>query len=158
MDVDLKFNKPEIRIDIDRQKAQDLGVSVLDIAQTLQLGLSGQRFGYFLLNGQQYQVVGQIQRGDRNKPIDVRSLYVRNRNGNMVQLDNLVTLVEQTTPPTLYRFNRFVSATISAGLADGKTISDGIASMEAIADKVLDDSYQTALTGESKTLQRALQA
>ncbi len=150
VDVDLKFNKPEIRIDIDRQKAQDLGVSVLDIAQTLQLGLSGQRFGYFLLNGQQYQVIGQIQRGDRNKPIDVRSLYVRNRNGNMVQLDNLVTLVEQTTPPTLYRFNRFVSATISAGLADGKTISDGIASMEAIADKVLDDSYQTALTGESK--------
>jgi multidrug efflux pump len=150
VDVDLKFNKPEIRIDIDRQKAQDLGVSVLDIAQTLQLGLSGQRFGYFLLNGQQYQVIGQIQRGDRNKPIDVRSLYVRNRSGNMVQLDNLVTLVEQTTPPTLYRFNRFVSATISAGLADGKTISDGIASMEAIADKVLDDSYQTALTGESK--------
>ncbi len=150
VDVDLKFNKPEIRIDIDRQKAQDLGVSVLDIAQTLQLGLSGQRFGYFLLNGQQYQVIGQIQRGDRNKPIDVRSLYVRNRDGRMVQLDNVITLVEQTTPPQLYRFNRFVSATISAGLADGKTISDGIEAMEAIADKVLDDSYQTALTGESK--------
>lgn len=149
-DVDLKFNKPEIRINIDRQKAQDLGVSVLDVAQTLQLGLSGQRFGYFLLNGQQYQVIGQIQRADRNKPIDVRSLYVRNRNNQMVQLDNLITMVEQSTPPTLYRFNRFVSATISAGLADGKTIGDGIEAMDAIKAKVLDDSFQTALTGESK--------
>ncbi len=149
-DVDLKFNKPEIRIDIDRQKAQDLGVSMLDIAQTLQLGLSGQRFGYFIMNGQQFQVIGQVNRQDRNEPVDVRSLYVRNREGRMIQLDNVVTLVEQTTPPTLYRFNRFVSATVSAGLIDGKTIGDGITAMEAIADRVLNDSYITSLTGPSK--------
>lgn len=150
VDVDLKFNKPEIRIEIDRQKAQDLGISTLDIAQTLQLGLSGQRFGYFLMNGQQYQVIGQIQRGDRNKPVDVRSLYVRAQDGKMVQLDNVISLVEQSTPPTLYRFNRFVSATVSAGLATGKTIGDGIAAMEAIKGKILDDSFQTALAGPSK--------
>ncbi len=149
-DVDLKFNKPEIRIDIDRQKAQDLGVSMLDIAQTLQLGLSGQRFGYFIMNGQQFQVIGQVQRQDRNEPVDVRSLYVRSREGRMIQLDNLVKLVEQTTPPTLYRFNRFVSATVSAGLVDGKTIGDGIAAMEGISDRVLDDTYITSLTGASK--------
>lgn len=154
-DIDLKFNKPEIRIDIDRQKAQDLGISVLDIAQTLQLGLSGQRFGYFIMNGQQFQVIGQVQRQDRNEPVDVRSLYVRNKHGQMIQLDNLVTLVEQTTPPTLYRFNRFVSATVSAGLVDGKTIGDGIEAMEAIADRVLDDSYITSLTGPSKDFEES---
>ena len=154
-DVDLKFNKPEIRIDIDRQKAQDLGVSMLDIAQTLQLGLSGQRFGYFIMNGKQFQVIGQVQRQDRNEPVDVRSLYVRSREGQMVQLDNLVTLVEQTTPPTLFRFNRFASATVSAGLVDGKTIGDGILAMEAIADRVLDDSYITSLTGPSKDFEES---
>lgn len=150
VDVDLKFNKPEIKIEIDRQKAQDLGVSVIDIAQTLQLGLSGQRFGYFILNGKQYQVIGQIQRQDRDKPVEVRSLYVRNREGNMIQLDNLITMTEQTTPPTLYRYNRFISATISAGLAKGKTIGDGIEAMEGVADRVLDDTYLTSLTGPSR--------
>lgn len=150
VDVDLKFNKPEIQINIDRQKAQDLGVSIIDVAQTLQLGLSGQRFGYFILNGKQYQVIGQIQRQDRDEPVDVRSLYVRNREGNMIQLDNLITMTEQTTPPTLYRFNRFISATISAGLAKGKTTGDGIASMQAVADRVLDDTYLTSLDGPSK--------
>lgn len=150
IDVDLKFNKPELRISIDRQKAQDLGVSMLDIAQTLQLGLSGQRFGYFILNGKQYQVIGQIQRQDRDEPVEVRTLYVRNREGKMIQLDNLVNIVEESTPPTLYRFNRFVSATVSAGLVNGKTIGDGIEAMEVIADRVLDDSYITSLDGPSK--------
>lgn len=149
-DIDLKFNKPEIRIDIDRQKARDMGVSMIDIAQTLQLGLSGQRFGYFIMNGKQYQIIGQVQRQDRNEPVDVRSLYVRSSEGNMIQLDNLVTLVEQTTPPTLYRFNRFLSATVSAGLADGQTIGDGIEAMEAIAADVLGDQYLTSLAGPSK--------
>lgn len=150
VDVDLKFNKPEIKIEIDRQKAQDLGVSVIDIAQTLQLGLSGQRFGYFIMNGKQYQVIGQIERQDRDKPVEVRSLYVRNRDGNMIQLDNLITMTEQTTPPTLYRYNRFISATVSAGLAKGKTIGEGIEAMEQVADKVLDDTYLTSLTGASR--------
>lgn len=150
VDVDLKFNKPELRINIDRQKAQDLGVSVLDVAQTLQLGLSGQRFGYFIMNGKQYQVIGQIERQNRSEPVDVRSLYVRNREGRMIQLDNIITLEEQTTPPTLYRYNRFISATISAGLAKGQTIGTGIEAMQGVADRVLDDTYTTALAGPSK--------
>jgi multidrug efflux pump len=149
-ELDLKFNKPEIRIEIDRNKARDLGVSMIDIAQTLQLGLSGQRFGYFIMNGKQYQIIGQIQRQDRDAPIDVKSLYVRNQRAEMIQLDNLVTLIEDTTPPTLYRYNRFASATVSAGLADGKTIGDGIKAMDAIADRVLDDTYLTSLSGSSK--------
>lgn len=155
VDIDLKFNKPEIRIDIDRQKAQDLGVSVIDIAQTLQLGLSGQRFGYFIMNGKQYQVIGQVQREDRDEPIDLRSLYVRNRDGQMIQLDNLVSLDEQTTPPTLFRYNRFVSATVSAGLAEGKTIGQGIEVMRGVSNRVLDDSFLTSLTGPSKDFEES---
>ncbi len=155
VDIDLKFNKPEIRINIDRQKAQDLGVSVLDIAQTLQLGLAGQRFGYFIMDGKQYQVIGQVERQDRDEPVDLRSLYVRNREGNMIQLDNLVNLEEQTTPPTLYRFNRFVSATVSADLAGDYTIGQGIEKMESIAGEVLDDTFLTSLTGPSKDFQES---
>ena len=150
VDTDLKFNKPELNISIDRQKARDLGVSVLDIAQTLQLGLSGQRFGYFIMDGKQYQVIGQLERESRNKPIDVRSLYVRNGSGQMIQLDNLIRLDERTTPPSLFRFNRFVSATVSASLTDGKTIADGIEAMDAIAKEVLDDGFYTQLAGPSK--------
>ena len=149
-ELDLKFNKPEIRIEIDRNKARDLGVSMIDIAQTLQLGLSGQRFGYFIMNGKQYQIIGQIQRRDRDAPIDVKSLYVRSQRAEMIQLDNLVTLIEDTTPPTLYRYNRFASATVSAGLTEGKTIGDGIKAMDAIAERVLDDTYLTSLSGPSK--------
>ncbi len=150
IDTDLRFNKPELSITIDRQKAQDLGISVIDIAQTLQLGLSGQRFGYFIMNGKQYQVIGQVERQNRDEPFDLRSLYVRSREGRMVQLDNLVTLEERTTPPTLFRYNRFVSATVSASLSEGKTIADGIVAMDEVADEVLDDTFLTALTGPSK--------
>jgi multidrug efflux pump len=149
-DVNLKFTKPELRIHIDREKASTLGVSTQNIGQTLQLALSGQRFGYFFMNGKQYQILGDLARSDRNKPLDLKSLYVRNNNGDMIQFDNLVTLTEETAPPQLNRYNRFVSATISAGLAKGKTISQGLDEMDKIAKEVLDDSFRTALAGDSK--------
>jgi multidrug efflux pump len=149
-DVNLKFTKPELRIHIDRDKASVLGVSTQNIGQTLQLALSGQRFGYFFMNGKQYQILGDLARDDRNKPLDLKSLYVRNNLGEMIQFDNLVTLTEETAPPQLYRYNRFVSATISAGLAKGKTISQGLVEMDKIAKEVLDESFRTALAGDSK--------
>jgi multidrug efflux pump len=149
-DVDLKFTKPEIRIHINRQKAISLGVSTQNIGQTLQLALSGQRFGYFFRNGKQYQILGDLARQDRNKPLDLTSLYVRNNAGDMIQMDNLVTLSEETAPPQLYRYNRFVAATVSAGLAPGKTMSEGLAEMDRIAKEILDDSFRTALAGDSK--------
>jgi multidrug efflux pump len=149
-DVNLKFTKPELQIEIDRDKANLLGISTQNIGQTLQLALSGQRFGYFIMNGKQYQILGELDRQDRNKPLDLKSLYVRNNGGEMVQLDNFVTLKESTAPPQLYRYNRFVSATVSSSLADGKTISQGIEEMDKIAKKVLDDSFRTALDGDSK--------
>lgn len=149
-DVNLKFNKPEVVVEIDRSKARDLGVSVSDVATTLQFSLSGQRFGYFIKNGKQYQIIGQLERSDRNQPLDLRSMFVKNRKGEMIQLDNIVKLTERSSPPQLYRFNRYSSATVSAGLAEGKTIGDGIAEMDKIADKVLGDKYTTALEGASK--------
>ena len=149
-DVNLKFTKPELRIHINREKAITLGVSTQNIGQTLQLALSGQRFGYFFMNGKQYQILGELAREDRNKPLDLKSLYVRNNDGKMIQFDNLVNLSEETAPPQLYRYNRFVAATVSAGLVRGKTISEGLAEMDRIADEVLDESFRTALAGDSK--------
>jgi multidrug efflux pump len=149
-DVNLKFTKPELRIHINREKAITLGVSTQNIGQTLQLALSGQRFGYFFMNGKQYQILGELAREDRNKPLDLKSFYVRNNSGEMIQFDNLVTLSEETAPPQLYRYNRFVAATVSAGLTKGKTMSEGLAEMDRIAAEVLDDSFRTALSGDSK--------
>ncbi len=149
-DVDLKFNKPELSVSIDRDKAKSLGVSVLDIAQTLQLALSGQRFAYFNMNSKQYSVIGQFDRSDRDEPIDLTSIFVRNNKNELIQLDNLVKVDEQSSPPQLYHNNRFMSATVSAGLAPGKTIGDGIKEMDEIAKEVLDDSFSTSLAGTSR--------
>lgn len=149
-DVNLKFTKPETRIEINRDKASLLGVSTLNIAQTLQYALSGQRMGYFYLNGKQYQILGEINRQQRNTPLDLKSIYVRSNNGEMIQLDNLVTLQENVAPPQLYRYNRFVSATVSSGLNKGYTIGDGLDEMDRIASETLDNSFRTALSGESK--------
>ncbi len=149
-DVNLKFNKPELNVSIDRDKAQDLGVSIIDVAQTLQLSLSAQRFAYFTRNGKQYQVIGQLDKDKRNDPYDLSSIFVRNASGNLIQLDNLVRVEERSSPPQLYRNNRFSSATVSAALAEGKTIGDGIAAMERAKDKILDDTFSTDLGGESR--------
>ncbi|NMH28869.1 efflux RND transporter permease subunit [Flavobacterium silvaticum] len=149
-DVNLKFNKPELNVTIDREKAQSLGISVLDVAQTLQLSLSGQRFGYFMMNGKQYQVMGQFEEQDRAKPLDLTSMFVKNTSGQLIQLDNVVKIDEKSNPPQLYHNNRYMSATISASLAPGKSMGDGIDAMDRIKAKVLDDTFTTDLGGESR--------
>jgi len=149
-DVDLKFSKPEARIRINRDKASVMGVSTRDIAQTLQYGLSGQRMGYFYMNGKQYEILGEINRQQRNKPADLRAIYLRSSDGAMVQMDNLIELENSISPPKLYRYNRFVSATVSAGLAEGKTIGQGLDEMDRIAAEVLDETFRTSLAGDSK--------
>ncbi|NID10827.1 efflux RND transporter permease subunit [Fibrivirga algicola] len=149
-DVDLKFNKPELNISVDREKATDLGVSVLDVSNTLQLALSNRRLAYFLMNGKQYQVIGQVDRENRDEPTDLRTFYVRNNREELIPLDNVVKFQEVSSPPSVYHYNRFKSATISAGLAPGKTIGDGVASMNAIAARVLDNTFQTSLSGSSR--------
>lgn len=149
-DVDLKFSSPEVRVNINRDKAGSMGTSVRDVAETLQYGLSGQRMGYFYMNGKQYEIIGQVNRQQRNTPTGVKSIYIRNDQGEMVQLDNLVEFIESVAPPKLYHYNRFLSATVSAGLAEGKTIGDGLDEMDKIAEEVLDDTFRTALAGDSK--------
>ena len=149
-DVDLKFSSPEMRVNINRDKAGSMGASVRDVAETLQYGLSGQRMGYFHMNGKQYEIIGQVNRDQRNTPNEVKAIYIRNDNGEMIQLDNLVEFVESVTPPKLYHSNPFLSATVSAGLAEGKTIGEGIEEMDKIAEEVLDDTFRTALAGDSK--------
>jgi len=149
-DVNLKFNKPEIYVTIDREKAQALGVSVLDVAQTLQMSLSGQRFGYFMMNGKQYQVMGQFDRKDRATPNNLAAIYVKNNRGELIQLSNIVELEERSSPPQLYHNNRYMSATVSAGLAPGRSMGDGIQAMERIRSKVLDETFTTDLGGESR--------
>ncbi|SDZ91981.1 multidrug efflux pump [Porphyromonadaceae bacterium KH3R12] len=154
-DVDLKFTKPETRIIIDRDKAAMLGVSTRDIGQTLQYALSGQRMGYFYMNGKQYQILGEINRQQRNTPVDLKTIYIKNNAGQMIQMDNLVKLEESVAPPQLYRYNRFNSATISAGLAPGYSLGQGLEEMDRIAAEVLDETFRTALEGESRNFRES---
>ncbi len=150
VDVNLKFTRPELNISIDRDKAKSLGITAADIAQTLAMAFSGQRFGYFIMNGKQYQVMGQVTRENRDKPLDLKSLYLKSANGQLIQMDNIVKAKEESSPPQLYHFNRYMSATVSAGLAPGKTIKDGIDEMKKIGVKVLDTSFATSLSGASR--------
>jgi multidrug efflux pump len=149
-DVNLKFNKPQLDITIDRARAASLGVNVSDVAQTLQLAYSSLLFGYFQKNNNQYSVIGQVLRENRDQPLDLKSLYVRSNKGELIQLDNVIQMKEESSPPAIYHYNRYVSATISAGLAPGKTMGDGIAEMNKISSEVLDKSFSTALTAGSR--------
>src|SRR5690606_18611158 len=150
VDIDLKFNKPELSVTVDRLKASALGVSVDAISEALQLAYSNRRLGYFTKEGKQYEVIGQVPRVDRNKPTDLKNIYLRNQRSESISLDNLVSVKESTTPPTIYHFNRYKSATISAGLAPGVALGDGIKAMQDIADKMLDDTFATSLAGSSR--------
>jgi len=155
VDADLKFNKPELSVSIDRAKASDMGISINDVSQTLQFALSNGRLGYFTMSGKQYQVIGQVNRDSRDAPVDIASYFVRARNGEMVSLDNIVSLTESTSPSQIYHYNRYKSATLSANLAPGKTIGDGIEAMKAIyakleTEKLIDDSFSYSLAGSSQ--------
>ncbi len=150
VDVNLKFNKPELRVAIERERARDLGVSTLDVARTLQLALSEQRLGFFVRDGKQFEIIGQVTRENRDETFDLKNLYVPSSRGTPALLDKVVALSEESRPPQLFRFDRYVSATVSAGLTPGRTIADGIAAMEEIAGELLDDSFSTTLAGEAR--------
>ncbi|CAG5002691.1 Multidrug resistance protein MexB [Dyadobacter sp. CECT 9275] len=155
VDVNLKFNKPEVQLTIDRLKAKDLGLSTTDIAGTIQAAFSGRRLAYFIMNGQQYQVIGQVERSERNKPGDIEKLYVRNSRGENIPVSAVTHLAEESGPPTIYHYNRYKSATVSASLTEGKTIGDGVAAMRAIANRLLDESFQTSLSGPSRDFEES---
>jgi len=150
VDVNLKFNKPEVDITIDRIKAREFGLTVSDIASVLQSAFSSQRMAYFIMNGKQYQVISQVGLKNRQAPADISNLYVRNNKGENISLAAVTNIAPNAMPPSLYHFNRYKAATISASLAEGKTIGDGVKAMQAISDKLLDESFQTALSGPSR--------
>lgn len=150
VDLNLKFNKPELVISIDRDRARAMGVTVRDIAEAIQLLFSGQRYGFFILNGKQYPVIGLADRPFRDDPMDLSTVSIRNRQGSLVPLENLVTVDYRSNPPQLYRFNRLSSATVSAGLNPGYSLSEGIETMQSIADSLLNDSFTTTLSGISR--------
>ncbi|MBL9022520.1 MAG: efflux RND transporter permease subunit [Myxococcales bacterium] len=150
VDADLKVNRPELAYEVNRERATELGVSVLDVARTLQLGLGGVRYGYFIMNGKQYEVVGQLREADRDDPGDVKGLFVRSVRGEMIPLDALLQEREGATAAALYRFDRYPAATVSAGLTPGNTLGDGIRAMKEVASEVLPSGFQTALAGESR--------
>ena len=150
VDVNLKFNRPELQVTVDRLKVRDLGLSTQDVIAAMQSAFSGGRLAYFIMNGYQYQVIAQVERSDRNAPADIDNIYVKNSSGHNIPLNSVISLKESTSPATLYHFNRYKAATISASLNEGFTIGDGIKAMQAIADKQLDASFQTSLTGASR--------
>ncbi len=150
VDVNLKFNKPELQVSLDRMKIKDLGLSTNDVVSTMQAAFSGGRLAYFIMNGYQYYVIAQVERGNRNDPADISKVYVRNKKGDNIPLAAVRAVEQNSSPSTLYHFNRYKAATISASLAEGKTIGDGIVAMQNIGNKLLDESFQTALSGASR--------
>jgi hydrophobe/amphiphile efflux-1 (HAE1) family protein len=150
VDLNLKFNKPELTIDIDRDRARALGITVRDIAETLQLYFSGQKYGYFIMNGKQYSIIAQADRANRDEPMDLSSIYVRNNRNELIQLDNIVNLSYRSSPQQLYRYNRYVAATVMASPAPGYSLGEAIDEMDRIAGEVLDDTYSTSLAGTAK--------
>jgi hydrophobe/amphiphile efflux-1 (HAE1) family protein len=150
VDVNLKFNKPEIDLTINRIKARELGLTISDVAEVIQGAFSSRRIDYFIMNGKQYQVIGQVALKDRQQPANIKNLYVRNKQGDLIPLESVVDLTSFANPPARYHYNRYSSATVSASLAEGKTIGDGVKVMQGIADRLLDESFQTSLTGPSR--------
>ncbi|MGA2821895.1 MAG: efflux RND transporter permease subunit [Bacteroidales bacterium] len=150
VDANFKINKPELRITIDREKAALLDVSTQEIARTMQLAMSGQRYGYFIMNGKQYEIIGQVMRQDRDRPDALKALYVRNNKGELILIDNLIHMEESINPASIFSFNRYISATISAGLAPGATLGDGIKALDGVSKKLLPATFNTALAGQSR--------
>lgn len=155
VDADLKMNKPELKINIDRGKAALMGVSIQEVARALQLSFSGQRYGYYLQNDRQYEVIGQVERTNRNDLSDLRSIYVRSANGSMISLDNLVTIDEGISPAAIYRYDQYTSATVSAGLAPGVSLAEGIEEMERIKKEIVGENFKTSLAGQSRDFQES---
>jgi multidrug efflux pump len=153
--VNLEFTQPEVVVNIERDRAEAIGVSASDIAETVQASFSGQRFGFFLKDGQQYQIIGQFRSDARRSPLDLAGLSVRSQSGQLIPIENLVTFEEVSNAPVLFRFNRFPSATFSATIAEGYTIADAIDGMREIAAAVLDETFVTELSGQAREFSEA---
>jgi multidrug efflux pump len=155
VDSDLRVNKPELTVNFDRDRAEDLGVPVGDVATTLQVLLGGNRTSTFTRNNKQYDVIVQLDPRARATPSDMTGLYVRGRGGELVKLDALASVKEGVGARELNHFNRVRSSTITASLAPGFTLGEAIDSLNRIANEVLPKGSSTALAGESRELEES---
>ncbi len=158
IDSDLKLNKPEVTIRMNRPKVADLGLDVSVIGRTLETLLGGRQVTRFEVNGEQYDVYLQLAAEDRASPEALSRIYLRAPSGEMVQLSNVVSVVETVGPRDLRRFNQLRSVTVSANLNPGYALSDGIAVLEQAAATVLPGTVQTDLAGQSREFRSAGQS
>jgi multidrug efflux pump len=150
VDENLKFTRPELQVSVNRDRLRTLGVPFSEVAEALQLGFGESRLGYFQKDSRQYQVIGQVDEHYRLQPADLGAVQVRNSSGQLIPLGNLIEIREQAGPPQLFRYNRWVSATVSAQPAPGVAMAEGIAAMRRIAAETLDPAFNTDLAGESR--------
>ncbi|MDQ3207439.1 MAG: efflux RND transporter permease subunit, partial [Gemmatimonadota bacterium] len=155
VDSDLRVNKPQLTVSFDRDRAEDLGVSVSDVATTLQVLLGGSQTGTFTRANKQYDVIVQLDPRARATPSDMTGLYVRGRDNGLVKLEALATVQEGVGPRELNHFQRVRSATITASLAPGFTLGEALDSLTSIATEVLPKGSSTALAGESRELEES---
>ena len=155
VDSDLRVNKPQLTVSFDRDRAEDLGVSVSDVATTLQVLLGGSQTGTFTRANKQYDVIVQLDPRARATPSDMTGLYVRGRDNQLVKLEALATVQEGVGPRELNHFQRVRSATITASLAPGFTLGEALDSLTSIATEVLPRGSSTALAGESRELEES---
>ncbi len=150
IDSDLKLNKPQFAVTLDREKTADVGVEVETVGRTLETLLGGRQVTRFKREGEQYDVIVKVADKDRTSPSDLTAIYVRGAGGQLVQLSNLMQVRETVAPKELNHFNRLRSATISANLAPGVALGDALAFMEHAAADALPPGTQTALDGQSR--------
>lgn len=155
IDTDLRVNKPELTVSFERDRAEDLGVPVRDVAATLQTLLGGRRVSTFTRNNKLYDVMVQLKPEERATPSDLSGLYVQGRAGELVQLSAVARVSEGVGPRQLNHFNRIRSFTLSANLAPGFTLGEALDSLSALAPEVLPAGSTTALAGESRELEES---
>lgn len=158
IDSDLKLNKPEISVSVDRAKAADLGIDIAVLGRTLESLLGGRQVTRFEVGGEQYDVYVQLDARDRSTPATLDTIYLRSASGEMVQLSNLVTVRESVAPQELKRFNQLRSATISANLAPGFSQGEALAFLDQTAREVLPQTVQTDVAGQSREFRAAGQS
>jgi hydrophobe/amphiphile efflux-1 (HAE1) family protein len=158
LETDLQVNKPELVLAVDRLQAGNLGVSVQEIARTLQIMMGGQRITNFNQGNQQYEVIVQAEDLYRSNPDHIEEIYVQSDSGQMISLSNLVDVSLSTTPPQINHYNRFRSAQLEGSPAPGVSLGEALAALQNLADEILPQNMQTALAGESLEFAEAGQA
>ncbi len=155
VDTDLRVNKPELTVSFDRDRAEDLGVPVGDVAATLQTMLGGREVSTFTRANKLYDVIVQLSPEARATPSDMTGLYVRGRNDELIKLDAVANVTEGVGPRELNHFNRVRSFTLTASLAPGFTLGEALDSLNRVAAEVLPRGSTTALAGESRELEES---